>query len=86
MRITINLSKKNSFGIDAIFKGQRNFVEYEAIQLGWWTGQNVVYRNTWLGNYNLLIIYLIVNITLNNLRKALHNLFTITADRQRVAL
>ena len=44
---------------------------------------DIVYRNTWLGNWKLLIIDLIVNITLDYLKKTMHNnLFTITTNIQ----
>ena len=33
-----------------------------------------VYRSTWLGNWKLLIIDIIVNINLDYLKKAVHNL------------
>ena len=36
----------------------------------------IVYRNTRLGNWKLLIIELIVNINLDYLKKTVHNLFT----------
>ena len=37
---------------------------------------DIVYRNTWLGNWKLLIIDLIVNLNLDYLKKTVHNLFT----------
>ena len=35
---------------------------------------NIVYRNTWLGNWKLLIIDLIVNINLDYFKKTVHKL------------
>ena len=44
---------------------------------------NIVYRNTWLGNKTILIIDLIVvNRTLDYLKKTVHILFTITTNVQ----
>ena len=44
--------------------------------------QTIVYRNTWLGNWKILIIDLIVNIILDYLKKTVHNVFTITTNIQ----
>ena len=46
----------------------------------------IVYRNSWLGNYKLLIIDLIVSIILDYLGKTLHKLFTITTNIRGGAL
>ena len=45
-------------------------------------GLIIVYRNTWLGNQNILIIDFIVNIILDYLKKTVYNVFTITTNIQ----
>ena len=41
---------------------------------------------TWLGNWKILIIDLIVNIILDYLKKTVHNVFTITTNTQESVL
>ena len=41
---------------------------------------------TWLGNWKILIIDLIVNIILDYLKKTVHSVFTITTNTQESVL